>query len=123
VCVPELPSACSNLRSRDSHFILGDASVAVGIEPLKDARPGAFEVLDAVTVSHFSSAVRNNGGFHTRCDPDKRDAADKLFYQDGRRVYRDIVRLVPELVLEQLKTSAARRTRSRGSGSIRRTSA
>lgn len=103
VCVPELPSAYSNFRARDSHFILGDASVAVVIEPLENARPGSFEVLGTTSFSRFSSAVRNNGGFLTRCYPEGRDAPDKLFYQDGPRVFHDIVRLVPKLVREQLE--------------------
>lgn len=102
VCVPELPSAYSNFRARDSHFILGDASVAVVIETLADARPGAFEILGTSSFSRFSSAVRNNGGFLTRCHPEGRDAPDKLFYQDGPKVFHDIVRLVPRLVKEQL---------------------
>jgi beta-ketodecanoyl-[acyl-carrier-protein] synthase len=102
VCVPELPSAYSNFRARDSHFILGDASVAVVIQPLEDAPPGAFEILGTQSFSRYSSAVRNNGGFLTRCDPARRDAPDKLFYQDGPRVFHDIVRLVPKLVREQL---------------------
>ncbi len=102
VCVPEIPSAYSNFRARDSHFILGDASVAVVIEKIDDAKPGAFEILGTTSFSRFSSAVRNNGGFLTRCDPEGRDAADKLFYQDGPRVFHDIVRLVPKLVREQL---------------------
>ncbi|MGE0788512.1 MAG: beta-ketoacyl-ACP synthase III [Sandaracinaceae bacterium] len=102
VCVPEIPSAYSNFRARDSHFILGDASVAVVIEPLEFAKPGAFEVIATTTFSRFSSAVRNNGGFLNRCHPETRDAADKLFYQDGPRVFHDIVRLVPQLVKDQL---------------------
>ncbi len=98
VCVPELPSAYSNFRSRDSHFILGDAAAAVVLEP---NGPG-FEIIDSTLVSRFSNNIRNNCGFINRCDPENRDHPDKLFYQQGRRVFRDIVKLVPTVVEGQL---------------------
>ena len=102
VCAPELPSAYSNFRDRDSHFILGDAGAAVVIEPKERASDGGWEILRSSCFSRFSSGVRNNGGFLNRCDPEGVGAPDKLFYQDGRRVFRDIVRLVPRLIREQL---------------------
>jgi len=98
VCVPEIPSAYANFRNRDSHFILGDASAAVVLEP---DRPG-FEIIDSTLVSRFSNNIRNNCGFINRCDPENRDNADKLFYQQGRRVFRDIAKLVPTVVEAQL---------------------
>lgn len=104
VCAPEIPSAYSNFRDRDSHFILGDAAAAVVIEPLERARPGAYEILASASLSRFSSSVRNNGGFLNRCDAAHQGDPDKLFYQNGRRVFRDIVRLVPRFVREQLAT-------------------
>ncbi len=102
VCAPEIPSAYSNFRDRDSHFILGDAAAAVVVEPLDVARPGAFEILASGSLSRYSSSVRNDGGFLNRCDAARRDDADKLFHQEGRRVFRDIVRLVPRFASEQL---------------------
>ncbi len=98
VVVPELPSAYANFRDRDSHFILGDAAAAVVLQP---DRPG-LAIVDVELVSRFSNNVRNNGGFLNRCDVERRDAADKLFYQQGRRVFRDIVKLVPQVIEEQL---------------------
>lgn len=101
VCVPELPSAYCNFRDRDTHFILGDAAAAVVVQRLSDARAG-FEVLHSQATTTFSNAVRNNGGFLNRADEARRDAGDKLFYQDGRRVFRDIVGLLPPFLLAQL---------------------
>lgn len=98
VCVPEIPSAYANWKDRDSHFILGDASAAVVLEA---DRPG-FEILSCSLVSKYSNNVRNNCGFLNRCDADRRDDADKLFYQEGRRVFRDIVKLVPNVIETQL---------------------
>ena len=102
VCVPEVPSAYSNFRDRDSHFILGDAGAAVVLEPLSRARAGAFEIVSSAGSSHYSTNVRNNGGFLNRCDPAHRFDDDKLFYQNGRKVFRDIVQLVPRLVIAHL---------------------
>jgi beta-ketodecanoyl-[acyl-carrier-protein] synthase len=98
VCVPEVPSAYANFRDRDSHFILGDAAAAVVVERVEDAADGGWEILASVSHSRFSSAVRNNGGFLNRGDASRRDLPDKLFYQQGRRVFRDIVGLVPEVM-------------------------
>lgn len=102
VCAPELPSAYSNFRDRESHFILGDAGAAVVIEPLEQARPGAFEIVSTFCTTRFSSNVRNDGGFLNRCDPEHRDDPNKLFHQNGRRVFKDIVQIVPALVNEHL---------------------
>lgn len=103
VCAPEIPSAYSNFRNRDSHFILGDAAGAVVVERLEDAQQG-FEILATTAFSSYSGAVRNNGGFLNRGDIGRRDDPDKLFYQDGPRVFRDIVRLVPRFLRDQLTT-------------------
>lgn len=102
VCAPELPSAYSNFRDRESHFILGDAAAAAVIEPLDRAREGAYEVVSTFCATRFSSNVRNNGGFLNRCDEAHRDDEDKLFHQRGRRVFKDIVQLVPSLLIEHL---------------------
>jgi len=98
VCTPELPSAYTNFRDRDSHFILGDASAAV----LLETGGAGFEVLGTSLFSKYSNNVRNNCGFLNRCDAGRRDHPDKLFYQQGRRVFRDIVKLVPSLIGAQL---------------------
>ncbi|MBX3274331.1 MAG: beta-ketoacyl-ACP synthase III [Sandaracinaceae bacterium] len=103
VCAPEIPSAYSNFRDRDSHFILGDAAAAVVVEPLERARPGAWEILASASASRFSSSVRNDGGFLNRCDAEGRERPDKLFHQDGRRVFGDIVRLVPRFATDLLE--------------------
>ncbi len=102
VCAPELPSAYSNFRDRESHFILGDAAAAVVIEPIAHAREGSFELVSSFCETRFSSNVRNNGGFLNRCDEAHRDDDDKLFHQRGRRVFKDIVQLVPALLVEHL---------------------
>lgn len=103
---PELMSGHNNWRERDGHFIFGDASVAVVIEAAAEARPGAWEILSSRAMSKYSSNIRNNHGFLNRCDPSTQFAADKLFYQQGRRVFKDVVPLASKFILDHLAAHA-----------------
>jgi beta-ketodecanoyl-[acyl-carrier-protein] synthase len=100
---PELMTPQINWRDRDSHFIFGDAAAALVLEPIERcAAKGAFEILGTKLWSGFSSNIRNNGGYVNRCDPARQFAADKLFYQQGRKVFKDIVPLVPQFIRSHL---------------------
>jgi beta-ketodecanoyl-[acyl-carrier-protein] synthase len=99
----ELCSPFVDYRDRDSHFIFGDAGTALVVEPADDvARPGAFEILSTRVFSRFSSNIRNNVGHLNRCDTEHQFASDKLFYQQGRRVFKDIVPLASQFILDHL---------------------
>lgn len=102
VCAAELPSAYANFRDRDTHFILGDAAAALVVERVEGAREGAFEIVSSFATARYSTNVRNNVGFMNRCDPGSASDPDKLFYQEGRRVFKDIVQMVPAIVSEAL---------------------
>lgn len=96
---PELMSPQVNWRDRDSHFIFGDAAAALVVEAPDAARSAnQWEILGTKLWSKFSSNIRNNGGYLDRCDPERMWDADKLFYQQGRRVFKDIVPLVPQFI-------------------------
>ena len=69
VVVPELTTGHMNWRDRDSHFIFGDASVALVIEPTTRAKAGAWEILSTQMASKWSNTIRNNRGYLDRCDP------------------------------------------------------
>jgi beta-ketodecanoyl-[acyl-carrier-protein] synthase len=101
---PELTTGHMNWRDRDSHFIFGDASTALVIEPVERARPGAFEILGTRLWSRFSNAIRNNHGYLNRCDPSTQFAPDKLFYQQGRKVFKDIVPVASQFILDHLSS-------------------
>jgi len=100
VVSPELMSAHNNWRERDGHFLFGDASVALVIEPV---RPGAWEILSVRAMSRFSSNIRNNFGFMNRLDPATQLGADKLFYQQGRRVYKDVVPMAAKFIADHVQ--------------------
>ncbi len=95
VVSPELMSGHNNWRERDGHFLFGDAAVALVIELV---RPGAWEILSVRAMSKFSSNIRNNFGFLNRFDPSTQFAADKLFYQQGRRVYKDVIPMASKFI-------------------------
>ncbi len=99
---PELTSGFINWRDRDSHFIFGDAAVAVVVEPLAAARAGSYEILSTRQGARWSNNIRNNGGYLNRCDPAHQFDDDKLFYQQGRRVFKDVVPLAARFIGEHL---------------------
>ena len=53
-------------------------------------------------MSKFSSNIRNNFGFLNRCDPASEGTADKLFYQAGRRVYKDVVPAASKFISDHI---------------------
>jgi beta-ketodecanoyl-[acyl-carrier-protein] synthase len=100
---PELCTAHINFRDRDSHFIFGDACTAVVIqaeETCKSQHP--YRILGSQLKTQFSNNIRNNFGILTPLDPANRDSRDKQFMQQGRKVFKEVVPWVSELVLKHL---------------------
>jgi beta-ketodecanoyl-[acyl-carrier-protein] synthase len=103
VVVPELTTGHMNWRERDSHFIFGDASVSLVLEPVAKAKPGAWEILSTKMLSKWSAtAIRNNLGYLTRCDPNTADSTDKLFHQQGRKVFKEVIPMASKFITEHL---------------------
>ncbi len=101
---PEVCSGHLNFRDRDSHFIFGDAATALLIEaePSRSPGPHDFEILGTRLLTRFSNNIRNNFGFLNRAEIEPREPADLLFVQDGRRVFKEVVPIVSELIGRQL---------------------
>jgi beta-ketodecanoyl-[acyl-carrier-protein] synthase len=99
---PEITSAHLNFRDRDSHFIFGDVATAVIIEAADDA-VGGWDILGTRLKTQFSNNIRNNFGFLNRCAPEGVGAPDKLFVQEGRKVFREVVPLVSEMILDHAR--------------------
>ena len=101
---PEICSGHLNFRDRDSHFIFGDVATAVIVEDAAQAPssgPGAgWEILGTRLKTQFSNNIRNNFGFLNRAAPEGVGAADKLFVQEGRKVFREVVPMVSEMIVE-----------------------
>lgn len=104
---PEICSAHLNFRDRDSHFIFGDACTAIVLERDDLATAEArFEILGTRLMTRFSNAIRNNAGFLNRVTDADPQALDKLFVQEGRRVFKEVCPLVAALITDHLASLA-----------------
>lgn len=99
---PEICSGHLNFTERDSHFIFGDVATAVIISEAELATNG-WSILGTRLKTKFSNNIRNNFGFLNRAAPEGIGAKDKLFVQEGRKVYREVVPMVCELILEHAR--------------------
>jgi beta-ketodecanoyl-[acyl-carrier-protein] synthase len=103
ICNPEILTAHVNFRDRDSHFLFGDAASAFIVERREDARgPNSWEIISSRLKSQFSNNIRNNFGFLNRAWPEGMGSRDKLFVQQGRKVFKEVVPLVSHFVQEHL---------------------
>lgn len=102
VVSPEICSGHLNFRDRDSHFIFGDACTALLVEGVPTPPEGAFEVLGTRLATRFSNNIRNNFGFLNRAEEPQRPEHDRLFIQQGRRVFKEVVPMVAELIAAHL---------------------
>ncbi|RMF17528.1 MAG: beta-ketoacyl-ACP synthase III [Gammaproteobacteria bacterium] len=100
---PEICTGHLNFRDRDSHFIFGDACTAVVIESdetCTNERP--LEIVATELKTRFSNNIRNNFGFLNRCDESGIGKPDKLFVQEGRKVFKEVVPMVSRMILDVL---------------------
>ncbi len=112
---PEITSGHLNWRDRDSHFIFGDVATAILVESAEIAPAGAWAVLGTKLKTQFSNNIRNNFGFLNRTAADQAidqadPKSDKLFVQEGRKVFKEVVPMVSDMILAhmaELKLSAA----------------
>ena len=100
---PELTTGFLNWRDRDSHFIFGDAAVAVIVEPLarRQARRlrGPVDQVDGPLLLQHPQQRRLPRPLRSRRPAHD---ADKLFYQQGRRVFKDVVPMAAKFIAEHL---------------------
>nr|WP_215730789.1 beta-ketoacyl-ACP synthase III [Pseudomonas lalucatii] len=100
---PEICTGHLNFRDRDSHFIFGDACTAVVVERADLATSAhQFEIVGTKLLTQFSNNIRNNFGFLNRCAEEGVGARDKLFVQEGRKVFKEVCPMVAELIAAHL---------------------
>jgi beta-ketodecanoyl-[acyl-carrier-protein] synthase len=102
VVSPEICSGHLNWRDRDSHFIFGDVATAVLVEAADFAPEGHWDILGTQLKTRFSNNIRNNFGFLNRTSPETRDSTDKLFVQEGRKVFKEVVPMVGDLITDHI---------------------
>ncbi|MBI1338838.1 beta-ketoacyl-ACP synthase III [bacterium] len=100
---PEICSGHLNFTDRDSHFIFGDVATAVLVEADDMAPDGSWSILGTRLKTQFSNNIRNNFGFLNRAAPEGVGKPDKLFVQEGRKVFREVVPMVSGLILEHMR--------------------
>jgi beta-ketodecanoyl-[acyl-carrier-protein] synthase len=101
---PEICTGHLNFRDRDSHFIFGDVATAVVIESMETAsNKSCYEIIDSRLQTMFSNNIRNNFGFLNRADETGVGATDKLFVQEGRKVFKEVCPAVAQQIIEQLR--------------------
>ena len=108
---PEICTAHLNFRNRDCHFIFGDVATAVIVERADGAPKGdAWEIVSTRLKTVYSNNIRNNFGFLNHCeratgapaDPQATWDTDKLFVQQGRKVFKDVVPMVGDMIAAHL---------------------
>lgn len=103
VVSPEICTGHLNFRNRDCHFIFGDAATALLVEPVETAQgPHRFEILGTRLKTQFSNNIRNNFGFLNASEDPPRPWDDILFRQEGRKVFKEVVPMVAELLVAHL---------------------
>ena len=102
---PEMCSGHLNFKDRDCHFIFGDVATAVVLEELKEEQvsDNCYEVLGTKLLTEFSNNIRNNYGFLNNSSPEGIGKADKLFHQNGRKVFKEVVPKVASLIKDHLE--------------------
>ncbi|WP_291368621.1 beta-ketoacyl-ACP synthase III, partial [Acinetobacter sp. UBA5934] len=95
----EITSGHTDFRSRDCHFIFGDVATASIIEDTTTKT--GFEIVDTHLFTQFSNNIRNNFGYLNRSEDAVVD--DKLFRQDGRKVFKEVCPLVAKIITKQLE--------------------
>ncbi len=104
---PEICSAHLDFSDRDCHFIFGDVCTAIIVERADTVTASAaFEVVGVELATSFSNNIRNNFGFLNRCAPSGVGARDKLFMQEGRKVFKEVVPMVSAHIAKHLRDVA-----------------
>lgn len=105
---PELATPQINFRDRDSHFIFGDVATACVLEREEtSAGENRFRILDRQLKTQFSNNIRSNASFLTKVEPDVTFSRffepDQFFIQQGRKVFKELLPLICNLVEGQLQ--------------------
>lgn len=100
---PEICSAHLNFKDRDSHFIFGDVCTALVVEQrATSSTQDTYKIVDISLQTQFSNNIRNNFGFLSRLNPETAFNSDKLFKQNGRKVFKEVSLQVTSIIQKQL---------------------
>jgi len=102
---PELTSPQVNYCDRDSHFIFGDVATATVVESASTCTSEhSYDILNTKAVTSFSNNIRSNFGYVARAEDSDPLADDKLFHQEGRKVFKEVCPMAAEHIRSQLES-------------------
>lgn len=111
---PEICTGHLNFKDRDAHFIFGDVATAILVEAEEVAPAEHWEIIGSKLVTEFSNNIRNNFGFLNHCAPEddglqgergKKGLTDKLFVQNGRSVFKEVVPMVAKMITAECEAN------------------
>jgi beta-ketodecanoyl-[acyl-carrier-protein] synthase len=102
---PELISSQVDYCNRDSHFIFGDVATAVIVERADTCTSlHSYDILSTKAMTQFSSNVRSNFGILSRASDVDPFSSDKLFHQNGRKVYKEVCPMAEQHLRSHLES-------------------
>jgi len=102
---PELTSPQVNYTDRDSHFIFGDVATAVVMEAGEGAdAEHVYEVRGTRAVTQYSNNIRSNFGYVSRAEGGDPFDNDRLFHQNGRKVFKEVCPMAAEHLQQQIQS-------------------
>lgn len=96
----EIMTGQLDFTARDSHFIFGDVATATIIERTEEK--AGFEIVDCYLETIYSNNIRNNFGFLNIAEENS-NPNDKVFRQDGRKVFKEVSPMVAKTIKNQLQ--------------------
>ncbi|MFT6737824.1 MAG: beta-ketodecanoyl-[acyl-carrier-protein] synthase [Kangiellaceae bacterium] len=100
---PELVSPQINYTDRDSHFIFGDVATATVLETAQTVTSEhAYTVVSTKAITQYSNNIRSNFGYISHATDADPYGPDKLFHQEGRRVFKEVCPLAAQHITEHL---------------------
>lgn len=101
---PELTTPQVNFTDRDGHFIFGDVATAVVMELAETCTSEhSYEILGTQALTQYSNNIRSNFGYLSYADDTDPYADDKLFRQNGRKVFKEVCPMAAQHLTQQVE--------------------
>lgn len=101
---PELTTPQVNFTDRDGHFIFGDVSTAMIMERSDTCTAThSYEVLGTQALTSYSNNIRSNFGYLSYADDSDPYADEKLFRQNGRKVFKEVCPMAAQHLQSQVE--------------------
>ena len=104
LCInPELTSPQINWKDRDSHFIFGDVATATIVEHKSTCTSEhSYNIVGTKAITSYSNNIRSNFGYTSYADDSDPYGVDKLFAQNGRKVFKEVCPMAADHIKSQL---------------------